>query len=266
MRIICTAAAALAASLLLFAGCASVEPEQFNALQAQVTRNQQGIRSLNQQVDSARKPRADLMAEVDSLHQDLARLRGQQEELAHRLGTGPQPDALAESERRMTERQDQLAERLAKLEQYLGMKNGKPPAQKPAAAPAPAAPAQPTSDKGIYDLARRLFQQKSFPAARDQFEELIKKYPKSRYADNAQYWIGDAFYEEKKYEEAILAYNQVIKRYPKSAKAPAALLKQGLSFMHLGDKRTAAIVLKRLIGSHPKSSQAKTAKRLLKKL
>lgn len=265
MRSLCTAAAALVALVFLAAGCASVEPEQFNALQAQVTRNQQSIRSMGQQMDSSRRPQADLMAEVASLRQDLARLRGQQEELAHNIANGPRADTLAESERRITQRQEELAGRLAKLEQYLGVKNGKPPAKKPPTA-APAEPAAPTSDKGLYELARRLYSQKSYQAARDQFEALIKRYPKSKYADNAQYWIGDSYYEEKKYEEAILAYNQVVKRYPKGAKAAPALLKQGLSFMHLGDKRTAAIVLKRLVNSYPKSSQAKTAKRLLKKL
>ena len=159
----------------------------------------------------------------------------------------------------------ELDKRITRLETYLGMAGGAKPAPGKPAPAAKAAPAAPLP-KDIYDLGLRLYKQKSYAAARDRFEEYVKKYPKSSLADNAQYWIGQTYYAQKKYEEAILAYNHMIKRYSRSSKVPAALYKQGMAFKALGDKRTAKIVLNKLVKKYPKSTQAKWARKVLKKL
>lgn len=264
----------------LGAGCATVEPEQFAALQSQVTRQnrqisqlEQKIEALNKQITESRKPQAELVSQVASLRQDLMRLSGRVEESEHSLGQAinqrnSQQAQMAKENAAKT--QAETDKRLKRLEAYLGMAPGKAgekpvakaPPGKAAAEQPPAAP----KPKDIYDLGLRLYKQKSYGPARDRFAEYIKKYPKSSLADNAQYWIGESFYAEKKFEEAILAYNQMIKHYPKSSKVPAALLKQGLSFRALGDKRTAKIVLGKLVKSYPRTSQAKLAKKVLKKL
>lgn len=242
------------------AGCASVEPDQFSALQSQVYYNRQKIDRLEKQLETARRPQAELQAEIMTLRQEMADLRGRVEENSHRLGMAPE-QALAQK----AEAQE-LAGRVARLEEHLGMKGGV--AAKPAAQPSakPAAEAKPQSLSDIYNLAHQLRKKGSLDAARERFEEVVKKGSKSSLADNAQYWVGDILYDQKRYEEAILAFNQVVKQYPKSNKAPAALLKQGMAFRELGDKRTAKIVLNRLIKAYPDSSQADAAKKMLKKL
>ena len=60
----------------LGAGCATVEPEQFAALQSQVTRQnrqisqlEQKIEALNKQITESRKPQAELVSQVASLRQ-----------------------------------------------------------------------------------------------------------------------------------------------------------------------------------------------------
>jgi tol-pal system protein YbgF len=237
-------------------GCASVEPDQFAALQSQVYYNRQKIDRLEKQQETSRRPQAELQAEIVTLRQEIAALRGQVEENSHRLGQAPQASAAQKAEA------DELAKRVERLERHLDIKPGQPGAKPAAAKPAPKA----QSVQDIYNLAHKLRKKGSLDAARKRFEEVRKKYPKSSLADNSQYWIGDILYDQKRYEEAILAFNQVVKHYPKSGKVPAALLKQGLAFRALGDKRTAKIVLNRLIKSYPKSSQAKTARKYLKKL
>jgi tol-pal system protein YbgF len=262
----------LAAAALSF-GCATVEPEQFMALQSQVAHQQRQINDLRSRVDTmakqaeqARKPRAEMVAEVSTLRQELMRLSGRVEESEHRLGQALDQRASQEAAKAKAEAaraREEISKRLERLEAYLGMVPGK--AKAAAAKPAPAAPAAP-QPKDIYNLGLRLYKQKSYEAARGRFTEYVKKYPKSRLADNAQYWVGQTFYAQKKYEEAILAYNHLIKRYPKSSKVPSALLKQGLAFRALGDKRTAKIVLGKLVKKYPRSSQAKLARKVLKKL
>lgn len=247
------------AFVLAVSGCASVEPDQFAALQSQVYYNRQKIDQLEKQLETARRPQAELQAEIMTMRQELAALRGRVEENSHRLGQAPQASMAQKAET------DALAKRLARLEQHLDLKSGgeAKPSAKPAAKPDP--PRAQTA-KSVYDLGQKLRKKGSLEAARKKFEEVVKKYPKSKLVPSAQYWAGDVLYSQKRYEESILAFNQVIKRYPKSGKVPAALLKQGMAFRALGDKRTAKIVFNRLIKSYPKSSPAKTARKYLKRL
>jgi tol-pal system protein YbgF len=261
-------------ALALASGCASVERDEFIALQSQVYRNQRTLKELAQKIEKGRRPQAELGADMNALRQEMARLRGQVEETQHRLNQVPGSQALTDLERKASQTQDETQKRLARLEDLLGVSGGKvtappKPQTKPRPKPVvkPAAPAPPPqSDEAIYKLGQRLYKQKNFSAARGRFQALLKKFPKSNLAPSAHFWIGETYYSQKKFEEAILAYNQVVKRYRKSSKAPAALLKQGLSFSSLGDKLTARVVLKKLIKDYPKSSQAKTARNLLKKI
>lgn len=250
------------ALVVAVSGCASVEPDQFAAVQSQVYHNRQRLDRLEKQQETSRKPQAELQAEIMTLRQEVAALRGQVEENAHRLGQAPQASMAQKAEA------DELAKRLDRLERHLDLKPGDP--ARPAAKPAPKATAKPApkaqSAQDLYALGHKLRKKGSLDAARKKFDEVRDKYPKSSLAANSQYWIGDILYSQKRYEESILAFNQVVKHYRKSGKVPAALLKQGLAFRALGDKRTAKIVLNRLIKSYPKSSQAKSARKYLKKL
>jgi tol-pal system protein YbgF len=264
-------------ALSLMAGCATVEPKDFRALQGQMTHQQRQLRELDKrvsdlstQIERGRRPRAELTSEVASLRQEMMRLSGRIEETNHRLGQAPQASDIQAATKDLTAKtveaeanQQKVDKRLARLEAYLGFKGKKGAAPK---SPRPAASAAQTKPANPYDLGLRLYKQKSYKAARDRFAEYVKKYPKSKKAPRAQYWIGETYYVQKKYEEAILAYNQVIKRYPRSSRVPSALLKQGLAFRALGDKRTAKIVLTKLVKKHPKTSQARLAKKVLRKL
>ncbi|MBW2567830.1 MAG: tol-pal system protein YbgF [Deltaproteobacteria bacterium] len=120
------------------------------------------------------------------------------------------------------------------------------------------------SENEIYISAKKAFDQGDLEAASEGFKKLIKKYPKSKNADNAQFWIGEIYYRGKYYENAILEYQKVMEGYPKGNKVSASLLKQGFAFLKLGDKGNARLVLKELIAKHPKSNEAKIAKQKLK--
>jgi len=278
-------AVVVALAAMLTTGCA-VTQERFDALQGVVNSNQAQLRKLSQkvdqmstQMDSQRQPQAEVVADLTVMRQELARLSGQVDEASH-MGGG--------AAEQMSQSLQHIELRLAKVEKYLGISAPPPPVAAPEGGlapaddgeavaavagpnieekpkPSPAAPAK-LSDKERYNLAIRLYEQKSFDAARDRFEELLKDQPDGAYAASAQFWVGECYYSQKRFEEAILAYNQVIKRYPKNAKAPAAMLKQGLAFSALGDKRTAKIVLNKLLSTYPKSSQADLAKKYLAKM
>jgi tol-pal system protein YbgF len=122
------------------------------------------------------------------------------------------------------------------------------------------------SENEVYASAKQAFDQGDLEAAREEFQRIIKQYPKSPHADNAQFWIGEIYYREKWYEKAILEYQKVIEKYPKGNKVPASLLKQGFAFLNLGEKANARLILNELVAKHPKSNEAKIAKQKLKRL
>ena len=122
------------------------------------------------------------------------------------------------------------------------------------------------SEDEVYALAKQAFDRGDLETAREEFQRIIKQYPKSRHADNAQFWIGEIYYREKWYEKAILEYQKVIEKYPKGNKVPASLLKQGFAFLNLGEKANARLILNELVAKHPKSNEAKIAKQKLKRL
>ena len=120
------------------------------------------------------------------------------------------------------------------------------------------------SEAELYAAAKQSFDQGEFEKAREGFQTLIKLYPKSNNADNAQFWVGEIYYREKWYEKSILEYQKVIENYPRGNKVPASLLKQGLAFFNIGDKANARLILKELVKKFPKSNEAKIAKQKLK--
>ena len=62
----------------------------------------------------------------------------------------------------------------------------------------------------------------------------------------------------------MLEFNEVLKKYPKSNKVPAALLKQGMAFSELGNKKEARLVLEKVVDKYPKTEEADRAKKMLR--
>lgn len=118
-------------------------------------------------------------------------------------------------------------------------------------------------EEQAYEDARVEFEAEKYAIARTSFSEFLKKYPKSKLANNAGFWIGETYYREKNYDKAIASYRQVIEQYPEGAKVPASLLKMGMSFQQLGDLKKAKILFTTLIEEYPKSPEATNAKQRL---
>jgi tol-pal system protein YbgF len=157
-------------------------------------------------------------------------------------------------------------DRIERLEQYLNLESTGPiPKRKPVSNKATGKQAkQKRSEDDEYRSAKQAYDKGDFNAAREGFQNFLKEFPKSKNADNAQFWIGETYYREKWYEKAILEYQKVIEKYPKGNKVTASLLKQGFAFFNLGDKSNARLILSELIKKYPKSNEAKIAERKLK--
>jgi len=215
-----------------------------------------------------RKDYAKINASLEALMDDIQLLRGRLEESEFMLQERIKNNENAEKGKqiqldKLSISLNQIETRIQYIEQYLnlesaGARSGErtPPQQEE----------KKLSDQEYYVAAKQAFDQEDFDAARTGFEAIIKDFPNSEHADNAQFWIGEIYYREKWYEKAILEYQKVIENYPKGNKVPASLLKQGFAFISLGDKANSRLILKELSKKYPDSNEGKIALQKLKEL
>ena len=67
-----------------------------------------------------------------------------------------------------------------------------------------------------FGVAQFYFQQEKFPAARDRFEEIVRKYKDTPTAVKSLYFLGESYRREKNSMRAALAYEALIQHYPNS--------------------------------------------------
>jgi outer membrane protein assembly factor BamD len=67
-----------------------------------------------------------------------------------------------------------------------------------------------------FNVAHFYFQQEKFPAARDRFEEIVRKYKDTPTAVKSLFFLGESYRREKNSLRAALAYEAVIQHYPQS--------------------------------------------------
>ncbi len=218
-----------------------------------------GIDHCNIAVENFRSQYAELHVAIYQLREEMQNLCGRVEELEYLLTKAT--NRFEDSDMGSDKSLDIIKKRIVRIERYLNfeisdfdLKTG-PVGQTE----------KEFSENELYVLAKQAFDKGDFEVARKGFKKLIKKYPKSGHADNAQFWIGEIYYREKWYEKAILEYQKVIEKYPKGNKMQASLLKQGLAFYNLGDKANARLILKELIKKYPQSNEAKIANQKLKR-
>jgi tol-pal system protein YbgF len=265
--------------LALLAGCATRRDvttidsrvNQMELRDAEDRRRQEEFAKMRESNDQAlRQQAATLRAQIDELREEVRDVTGRLEEMQH---AQRQAQASGEpADRRPEDRLSRLEDastltnqRLARIEQQLKLEPL--PAVPKSDKTRPESPtAKVPTEEEFYNRAKLSFDQGNMPQARKGFEDLIKAYPGSDNADNAQFWIGETYYREKAFEKSILEYQKVIEKYPKGNKVPAALLKQGYAFLSLGDKVNSRLIFEELVRKYPKSSEAKAAADKLKEM
>ncbi len=214
----------------------------------------------------SREHYAEIKDEIQHIKTQFHQVEGLIEEINHNFGTKSQ--AYQEELEKRLERLDNVIsrnyEKVINLEKYMGFE---PAEAKPVGTDSQhLVKSEMGSEQEYYARAKKTFDDGDKENARIQFENFINKYPDSKNADNARFWIADSYYAEKWYEKAILEYQKVLEIYPNSNKTAAARLKQGYSFAELGEAANARLILKELIKRHPDSNEAKYARKKLKSL
>ncbi len=134
----------------------------------------------------------------------------------------------------------------------LGTLDGTEPAA-PAAGETDVAALQPgVTPEQVYEEAYGHLLQQDFVAAEAGFKALLKQYPKSKLAGNAQYWLGETHYVRGNYKAAADAFLTGYKTFRKGQKAPDSLMKLAMSLSRLGEKDAACSAFAALENDFPK--------------
>ncbi len=123
-----------------------------------------------------------------------------------------------------------------------------------------------TPDEKAYRQAYSTFKKGALEQAVTQFEDFLKKNPKSQFAPSAIYWLGEVRLEQGRFDEAVLQFDRVIKEYPGSKKELSALFKQGQAFEKMGDSKSAKIIFQKIVKDNPHTTQGRLSASRLKTL
>ena len=133
-----------------------------------------------------------------------------------------------------------------------------------AAADAPSLPtATGTTPRRLFDMAYADYTAGQWSLAVNGFETYLKTYPKSEFADDAQYYIGESYSGDSKFKEAVAAYERVIRDYPRSDILPEAWYKVGITYERLSQPDRAREAFDHAVKTFPETDAGRLAKQRL---
>lgn len=188
----------------------------------------------------------DLQTQLEELKNELRKLRGQNEELAH---------GLQDAEKRERDFYVDLDTRLRRFET--------PDNGAANAAAASTDPADPANENRAFEAAYASVKTGNHASALKSFQDFLKKYPDSVHVPNALYWLGNAQVGLKDNKTALATYDRLASDYPYAAKAADALLNMATCQRDLKQLPAAQKTLKQLIVKYPNSVAADKAHKLL---
>ena len=210
----------------------------------QQQRNVEDLRKANDDNAQLRRSVLDLSNQLEVLRADLAKMRGQDEQLARDI---------AEVQRRQKDITQGVDDRLRKFEPSKMTVDGKEFVASPA-------------EIRDFDAALATLRRGEFTLAQTTFLDFIKRYPESGYRPSALFWLGNSQYALKAYREAIINFKSVVAIAPDHVRSPEAALSIANCQVELKDAKSARKTLEDLIKVYPQSEAASVANDRLSKL
>lgn len=215
--------------------------QKVDAVQQRATGDIQKATEDNAQL---RRGLLDLSSQIESLRNELAAMRGQNEKLTRDVSD------LQRTQKDITQGVD---ERLRKFEPAKVSVDGKEFVAEPA-------------EKQEFDAALAVLRKGDFAGAQTGFVAFITRYPQSGYRSSALFWLGNAQYATRNYREAVVNFRALVANEPDHMRAPEALLSLANSQVELKDTKSARKTLDDLVKAYPQSEAAAVAKERLVKL
>ncbi len=196
--------------------------------------------------DSAQLRRSilDLQNQLESTRAEIAKLRGQNEQLARDL---------SEFQRRQKDVVFGLEERLRKFEPISVSVDGNTFLADP-------------SEKRDYDGNLALFRKGDFASATNGFVDFLNRNSQTGYRASALFWLGNAQYASKDCKSAMVNFRSLMLLAPEHVHAPEAALTIANCQMELKDTKAARKTLEDLVAAYPTTDAANAAKDRLSRL
>jgi tol-pal system protein YbgF len=291
MRVLRLAVLGLVCSTFSFAAS-----KEMIELQRDVSQIQQRVDDMQRDLDTKL---GQLTAMIQQLQDNSAKTTGQiQDALNSGIGKqlapvgelGTRVESVGDDVRTLKETINDLNARLERMDAKItDLKNQLQIMQNPPAAPGAATPgaanpgnpdanapagAQPQAQGGApppgmslektYTDARRDLQTGNADLATQEFQQILKYYPDSELAANAQYYLGEISYNKGDFNGAIQAFDAVLERYPQNPKTADAHLMKALALQRSGQRTRAIQEYKALIAQFPKTDDARKAQAALR--
>lgn len=205
----------------------------------------QDLTRMNEEAGApTRRALLDLGNQLDALRQDVARQRGQFEQLARDV---------AELQRQQKDTLLAFDERLRVLEPLKVTLDGQEFVVR-------------SDEKAAFEAALELVRKADFAGAGRAFSAFANRYPDSGYQPLAQFWLGNSLYSTSAFKEAIDAYRRMLQLAPGHVRVPEARLAIANCQMELKDSKAARRTLEELVKAFPQSEAAATARDRLARL
>lgn len=201
----------------------------------------------------------DMQTQIDTLNQEVAKLKGDLEEASH---------AVEMTQQRQKDLYGDTDSRLRKLETVSSPVAATSSDAVPAvsATATVAEPNKSTQEFQMLELANGLSKEAKYKDAFNAYDKFLKDYPTSALVPEATYGLGYAQYALKNYKSAITTQQKVIVQYPESLKVPEAMLNMANSQIQLGQVSAAKKSLRDLVAKFPNHEVTPTAHKRLKAL
>ncbi len=180
----------------------------------------------------------DLQSQLETTRADVAKLRGQNEQLARDL---------SEFQRKQKDTDGALDDRLRKFEPLQVSVDGRE---------FPAAPAE----KKDYEANLAVFRKGDFAAATNGFVDFLNRNPQTGYRASALFWLGNAQYAGKDCKSALVNFRSMIALAPDHVHAPEALLTIASCQVEAKETKAARKTLEDIIATYPTTDAANAAK------
>jgi tol-pal system protein YbgF len=192
---------------------------------------------LTSQLSAAQRTLLDQQNRIDQLNQQVATLRGQNEDMGNQLTTlqKQQKDYYAD-----------LDTRLKKFEPQQQTVDGVQGSVQP-------------GETDAFNAASTQFRNGDFKNAAVSFKSFVAKYPQSPYQPTAQYWLGNALYAQRDYKGSTATWQNLVKNYPTHPRAPDALLAIANNQIEQGQKAAAKKTLDDVIAQYAGTEAAQSA-------
>jgi tol-pal system protein YbgF len=203
-----------------------------------------GNRRFTDENSQMRRSLQELQNQIEVNTAEIAKLRGQNEQLLRDL---------SEIQRQQKDATQSVDDRLRRVEPIRVSVDGREFMADP-------------TEKRDYDAAIAIFRKADYVQAKQGFVDFINRYPQSGYRPTALFWLGNAQYVNKDYKEAINSFRTLMALGSDHPRIPEAALAVANCQLELKDTKAARKTWEDLIANYPKSEAAQAAKERLARL